>query len=174
MRGNRHITRCEWQDVRADIERVIREENLAPSEFRPLGIHENWKAIEEKIYHSFCQLHDPIARPLWLWEHFKQPYYAVATNYPNGFQLLLKLVEPTEIVWLFVEGENDKFWFYEGKIGAIVKVLEENLYVQEQYVVSKKYEWLLCITHHDALYATGSIMSERLRQLNQSALSSSL
>ncbi|AMR28115.1 hypothetical protein A0257_14145 [Hymenobacter psoromatis] len=168
MRSDRHILRREWEDVRADIERVIREENLLPSEFRPLGIHEDWKAIEEKIYHSFCQLHDPIARPTWLWAHFKQPHYAVLVDYPDGFQLLLKLVEPAETVWLFLEGENNKFWFYEGKIEAIVKVLEENMYVQEQYIVSKKYEWLLCITHHDVLYAAGNTMPDRLRQLKES------
>jgi hypothetical protein len=33
-------------------------------------------------------------------------------------------------------------------------------------LASKKYEWLICINHHDNLIATGKVMAEKLRNLS--------
>jgi hypothetical protein len=149
-----------------------------------------WRGIEEKIYHTFCNLNSPTARPIWLWEYFKLEKYAIYShNYP--LEIVDRIVESREKVWLMLNesaagkellrryfpsngppegilvelGRGDKFWFYEGEIEAIQKVLFDSGYIDEIYIVSKKYEWLLCINHHDVLYATGGNMPAKLRQL---------
>lgn len=167
MRANRHILRHEWEDVRADIERVVREESIASVDFRSLSIHDDWRAIEENIYHTFCKLESPTSRPVWLWNALKRNYEGFAPEKP--WEYLTQLIDPTEKVWFFTAGNHDKFWFYEGVIAAIVKVIEESYYIDEVNIASKKYEWLVGINHHDVLYATGGEMPERLRKLKVAA-----
>jgi hypothetical protein len=41
--------------LRADIETIIRENDISPDDFKALGIHDEWQKIEENIYHTFCQ-----------------------------------------------------------------------------------------------------------------------
>jgi hypothetical protein len=51
-------------------------------------------------------------------------------------------------------------------VKAIRKVILESCYIDELYLASKKYDWLICINHHDVLIATGKIMAEKLRNLS--------
>ena len=48
------------------------------------------------------------------------------------------------------------FWFYQGRITPVLPLIGELRHYDEFYFVSKKYEWLIAINHHDALIATGS------------------
>lgn len=98
--------------------------------------------------------------------------YSVRFNRNWPFQAFLHLIDPTEKVWLCVNesvNERTKRWFYEGLIKPIVSVLEES-FVDEVYISSKKYHWLLCINHHDVLIATGHPMVEKLKQLENKLL----
>ena len=58
------------------------------------------------------------------------------------FELLEQMIDPTEEVWFFVNGYKDKFWFYQGRVKVIRKVILESCYIDELYFASKKYEWL--------------------------------
>jgi len=82
------------------------------------------------------------------------------------YQIIEELVNPNEDIWFFVNGDRDKFWFYQGKITAIRKVIIESSYIDELYLASKKYDWLICINHHDILIATGKNMAERLKDIS--------
>lgn len=163
MTKDRHILRDSWESLRADIESIIKDQKLSTTDFQALSIHYDWKAIEENIYHTFCKLDHPTQRPIWLWEYFKLDTFSIAVD--QSYKLLDQLVDSSETVWFFVNGDRDKFWFYEGKIHSIVKVIEKSSFIDELYVGSKKYEWLICINHHDNLIATGQIMPDKLRQL---------
>lgn len=79
------------------------------------------------------------------------------------FIILERLIDPSEVVWFFVNGDKDKFWFYQGKVKAIRKVILECSYIDELYLASKKYDWLICINHHDTLITTGNAMAEIVR-----------
>jgi hypothetical protein len=122
--------------LRAEIAKVARKYEISPSDFRPLGIHDSWDKIEEKIYHTFCQLDHPISRPIWLWEYFRldTAHFVSAIAYTY----LDRLIDEREEVWFFLNGDKDKFWFYEGKIKAIQKVIAESCYIDEIYIASKK------------------------------------
>lgn len=150
--------------MRAEIESIIKVKNLAPEDFRPLGIHEDWKGIEDNIYHSFCKLGHPTERPVWLWEHFRLDTFTIATK-EQPYNYLSKLIDKNENIWLFANDGKGKFWFYEGKINAIITVIEESSYLNEFYLASKKYQWLICINHHDNLICTGQIMPDKCRKL---------
>jgi hypothetical protein len=163
MKTGRHILRHDWKSLRADIENIIKDKDLSSTDFRQLSVHEDWKAIEENIYQTFCKLDHPAQRPIWLWERFKLATFSIRTKHP--YTLLDKLIDNDEIVWFFVNGDNDKFWFYEGRIKAIMTIIGESTYIDELYLASKKYHWLVCINHHDYLIATGQIMPDKLRQL---------
>lgn len=161
---DRNILRHDWESLRADIESIIKDKKIDASEFKSLGIHDNRKKIEENIYQTFCKLDHPTKRPIWLWEYFKLDTFGLVIEQP--YKYLAKLVDKDESVWFFVNDDKDKFWFYEGKINSIVTVIEESSYIDELYVASKKYEWLISINHHDDLIATGQIIPDKLRQLN--------
>jgi len=153
-----------WDNLRQNIEVIVKELNIPREDFQPLGIYDDWEQIEQKIYDKFCDVNYPNNKPVWLWEHFKLKTTSLPLE--ARFNLLEKLVEPKEDVWFFVNGDKDKFWFYHGNIGAILKVILESSYIDELYLASKKYEWLICINHHDVLVATGEPMAERLLNLS--------
>ena len=159
---DRHILRHNWESLRADIESIIKDKKLSVTDFKALSVHDDWKEIEEHIYHTFCKLDHPTQRPIWLWEYFKLDTFSIMVKQP--YKLLDQLVDSEETVWFFVNGDKDKFWFYEGKVEAIVTVIEESTYIDELYLASKKYQWLICINHHDDLIATGQIMPDKLRE----------
>jgi hypothetical protein len=162
---DRHILRHNWENLRADIERIIKDHDFSPADFKALSIYDDWKAIEERIYHTFCNLDHPTQWPVWLWKHFKLDTFSISVDQP--YQLLDQLVPLDDTVWFFVNGSNDKLWFYEGKIKAIMTVLENGSCIDEFYVASKKYQWLVCINHHDNLIVTGQMMPDKLRQLKK-------
>ena len=149
--------------MRRDIEKITQDLNIASTDFNSLGIYEDWHKIEEKIYNTFCQIDHPKSRPIWLWEYFKLDTYSLSIK--NPYQMLEQLVNPNEEIWFFLNGDRDKFWFYQGKITAITKVISESSYIDEIYLVSKKYDWLICINHHDTLIATGKSMATRLKNI---------
>ncbi len=160
-----------WTELRKNIEEIRRQNNLSENEFKPVDIL-SWEQIQEKIFATFCRIQNHKDKFNWLWEDFKQRSYSVQfyRNWP--FESLLQLVDNSEKVWLFVNesvNEGTKFWFYEGQIKPIVSVLRESL-VDEVYIASMKYDWLLCINHHDVLIATGLDMPDRLRQLEKQNL----
>jgi len=160
---DRHILRNNWESLRADIESIITDNKLSATDIKALSIHNEWKTIEENIYHTFCKLDHSTQRPIWLWEHFKLDSFSLVIEQP--YKYLDKLIDGNETVWFFVNGDKDKFWFYEGKVKAITTVIEESSYIDELYLASKKYQWLLCINHHDVLMSTGQTMPDKLRQL---------
>ena len=169
MRKERNLLRKNWTDLRTEISRTIADKGLLETDFRPLSIHENWKQIEEKIYHTFCTLTYPTKRPIWLWTNFKLDTFSLSNLDDRPELYLDKLVNHVETVWYVVSetiNEENKFWFYEGKIKSIQTVIDETSF-NELYVVSKKYEWLICINHHDILIATGIEMPDKLRKLER-------
>ena len=155
-----------WTDLRKEIEKIRKDFGLTDTQFQPVGFND-WQGVEDKIYHTFCKLTHFKSRPVWLWEHFKLGTFSVSTEH-KPYLYLDKLIDDTETVWFFVNetvNEADKFWFYQGQVKAIQTIIAEACYIDELYLVSKKYDWLLCINHHDILVATEQTMPGKLRQL---------
>ncbi|WP_300671884.1 DUF6756 family protein [Soonwooa sp.] len=167
MRKERNLLRENWADLRTEINKAIADQGILDSDFRSLPIHGNWQQIEDKIYHTFCKLTHPTQKPLWLWTNFKLDTFSLSNLETRPELYLDSLIDNTETVWYVVNetiNEGDKFWFYEGKIKYIQTIIDKTWF-DEMYIISKKYEWLVCINHHDDLIATGNIMPDKLRKI---------
>jgi len=151
-----------WTDLRQEIEQARQALGLSERDFAPLPYTTDWRQLEETLYRTFCVLDHPTNRPRWLWDAFKPGAYALS-NEEAPLATLLTLVDEEEQVWLMVNDAEDKFWFYQGRREAVRVVLNECYHLDEIYLLSKKYEWLLCLNHHDVLYGVGTPMRERLQ-----------
>jgi hypothetical protein len=154
-------------DFRADIAAVVQALNLAPSDFRLLGLHE-YESVLLSIIDQFTTLDRKGVNQPWLWDAFRTPRCSMPLD--DATAVLKKLGPITETVWFIAEDARrnkryGNYWVYEGKIGPIVDVIREIHYF-EYYVVSKKFEWLLCENHHDILIAVGEPMVAQLSQIS--------
>jgi hypothetical protein len=157
-----------WTPLRKEIEAIRKDQGLVESDFHPVGIRE-WPSIMQKIYHRFCGHMPGASAPLWLWEHFVLDTFSIP-SVKKPYFYLDTLVDPQECIWFFVNetvNEKNNYWFYEGKIKPIQTVLAEACYIDEVFLVSKKYPWMICINHHNHLITTGEGMPDKLRALGQ-------
>ncbi len=102
----------------------------------------------------------------WWWEAFRCRAYAVAFTDQRGFRRLTEVVPaPKEPVWLIANVDEDSpgpVLAFEGSIDAIQAVIGQ-CYAFEYYVVARRYEWLICETHHNLVIAQGYKAMKRLR-----------
>ncbi len=165
--GKKRFESKEWSDVRAEMIQLKTQMKLTDDEFRVLSLYDDYKGIEETIYQTFCKIENGKSRPVWLWECLKQEVYsAYLSEQPENH--LAELIDSNEIIWMGALGtvrEKSKIWFYEGKIESMQKLLSETCHFDEFYFISKKYDWLICINHHDILIATGSDMPQKLKAI---------
>ncbi|NML64062.1 hypothetical protein HHL22_02485 [Hymenobacter sp. RP-2-7] len=138
---------------------------IPDADFRPLPFTTDWHKLEERIYHSFYHIEGK-ARPVWLWESFKHQTQSLQLKVLS-LAILHHLIPLDETVWLMAyDGSN--FFFYEGKVTVIQRIIPELTYIMDEYyLISKKFEWLLCENHHDILIGTGSFAIQQLRDFAQ-------
>ena len=156
-----------WTPIRTEISQICKQLYIPEERFRPLSLQE-WQSIQNKLFEKFCYP-DRIG---WIWERLKGDTYAIQFHYNYPFDQLLNLVDDSERVWLFLDDTvsgKDKYWFYEGFVNDIVTILGETTQTDEVYVASKKYEWLICVNHHDFIIAAGSSMVEKLAKVRNTA-----
>lgn len=94
----------------------------------------------------------------WIWESLRDDYAAIAIDYDH--LNLEALIDPSENIWILLDetvNEQTKFWIYEGSISAFNKILWESAWMDEVLIVSKKYEWILILNHHDMMIGTGKM-----------------
>jgi hypothetical protein len=65
-----------------------------------------------------------------------------------------------------IVNEQNKYWLYEGTVGAMQELLN-NVYYGKFVLTSKKYDWVLGFDQHDILIAKGSIVSRVERHRTQ-------
>lgn len=166
MRKQRAILRENWSSIRANIEQVISEKNISPSDFKTVGLTD-WEAIENTIIEVFCDfpLHYKY-RPGWLSAYSKLETASLSNLVEDAPQYIDELIQPGERVWFFVNDANAKFWYYEGNYRSIKTIIAECCW-DEFYIASKKYDWLINMTHADSLLATGKDMPDKLRKIKE-------
>jgi hypothetical protein len=155
--------------LRLDVMDVKKRLAIPGDSFRELPI-DKWQEVEKKLIDNFTKLNYGKEKAFWLWEFYKQETFSFQCGYNYPFDQLLKLVNHDEQVWLMLNetvNEQPKYWYYEGYIETIVLILYESTQTDEVYIASKKYDWLMCINHHDVLIATGNYMPGKLRALQK-------
>ena len=154
-----------WTNLRKEIEAMRSKFLFTDSQFKPVGLND-WQIIENNIIKTFCKSKYYKSQPVQLWEYFKSDSYSIKIERPTDF--LEKLMDGNETIFFFINDTingGNKFWFYTGQIKSIQTIIDEAYYIDELYFASKKYDWLICINHHDFLIATGQTMPDRLRAL---------
>lgn len=166
MRKERSLLRKDWKSIRENIEQVIRENKLGSADFKAVGIND-WEEIEKKIIDTFCDF--PLSykyRPACLSAYFKLDTSSLSNLVEYAPQYVDELIVPEERVWFFVNDVHSKFWFYEGNYRSVKLIIDETHWT-EFYIASKKYDWLINMTHSDVLLATGKDMPGKLRQIKE-------
>ena len=154
-----------WTTLRQEIEKTRTEFHLQ-DELKPVGLNE-WIDIEDKLYGDFATITSNRSRPTWIWERLKVDNFGMVTD-GRPYQFLKRLIDTDTELFLFLNetvNERDKFWIYEGTIEPIQKIIEETVGIDEVIIVDKKYNWILCINHHDSIIVGGQPMVDRLKRL---------
>lgn len=60
-----------------------------------------------------------------------------------------------QMAYLFIE-EGSKFWIFEGLPDVIAEILEEGLYWNDYYIISRKYQWLISMNHEEIVLFAGT------------------
>jgi hypothetical protein len=156
-----------WSPLRTQISQICKQLSIPKERFKPVSLNE-WENIQGKILEKFSYPN----HTGWIWERLKGDTYAIQFDYDYPIDQLIRLVDHSEKVWLFLNetvSERNKYWYYDGYIKDIVSVLGETTQTDEVYVTSRKYEWLICINHHDYIIATGNKMVQKLAAWEDSA-----
>ncbi|MCL2353652.1 MAG: hypothetical protein FWC69_03375, partial [Defluviitaleaceae bacterium] len=64
-------------------------------------------------------------------------------------------VSDTFVYALFEKVGYNKYWLYEAQIQELITVLNESTLWGDFYIVSKKYDWLISLDHHDCISYVG-------------------
>lgn len=154
--------------LREEITTVAKELGLSSGELREVD-KLAYQSILGAIAERFTEIRHHSQRDVlhWAWERLKGPTASLPVDWETRPRVLKQLVED-EVIWLVVEDRHNKMWLYEGKRDAVLRVLEELVMLDEYYIVSKKFEWLLVEDHHEVLHGTGPKVVEALQRLNVS------
>jgi len=156
-----------WTTLRKEIEKTRTEFHLQDC-VKPVGLNE-WSDLEDRLYDTFTIITSHKSRPTWIWERLKVENFGIATD-GQSYRLLNRLVDNKTDLFLFLNetvNERDKVWIYEGTIESIQKLLEETVGIDEVIIVDKKYNWILCVTHHNNIVVGGQLMVEKLKGLQK-------
>lgn len=154
-----------WTNLRQEIEKTRTKFHIY-DQLIPVGLNE-WKDIEDKLYDTFSTNTSHTSRPTWIWERLKVDSFEIRTD-GRPYQLLNRLIDDKADLFLFLNesvNERDKLWIYEGTIRPIQRVLEETVGIDEVIIIDKKYNWILCVNHHDSIIVGGRLMVDKLKRL---------
>lgn len=149
---------------RRDLTEAIKELNFSNTDINEASKLE-YADVLKKVKAAFTNI-DNDKNYYWLSDNLKGEYAAIRFKDEKAYEYLEALINQDEIVWFIASDGLAKFWVYESNIGSIHKVLA-NMYGFEYYIVSKKYEWLLCENHDRSLIGTGAKMIERLKAFHK-------
>lgn len=146
---------------RNEISRCIRENNIDKSRFFEAS-KQSYAQIIKNIENAFVDKSKS-------WD--AGIHWANMGNYKRDIPLSIKTVEnqawveklrqiiPDEAVYVLFEDTKSyepKYWLYEACVSELITVLSECVLWGDFYIVSKKYDWLISLNHHDILSFVGN------------------
>ena len=141
-----------------EIQAAVKVLGLATDEFRLLPPAEG-----ESVYLASLR-HFVSSDRRWWWEDFRKPATTVAFEAGDGWKFMPGIVpNPDESVWFIAEEDQLPFYpVFETTVRIATRIIGE-CYGFEYYFVSKKFDWLICETHHNKVCAVGVAIEERLK-----------
>lgn len=106
----------------------------------------------------------------WWWESLRDP---VSVRVSDTNATLRRILPCDESVWLLIENfgapkKRGHHWLYRAIARDALNLILELPYC-EYYLVSPRYDWLVCENHHGLLIASGAPIAERLADTPKSA-----
>lgn len=159
--------------VRNEIQQYL-DENKIPRERLGLVNINHWQDIYRRAVEAFVEPRYRERQGLhWLSlnGHIREDVEPIDFYDSRGcWEWVFHLSEiiPDEKAYLFIEGDHDKMWIYEGCIPEIVNLLYEGMYDDEYCIIDKKFKWIICFNHHDiALFLGTGLNTEAIKKLKQ-------
>jgi hypothetical protein len=99
----------------------------------------------------------------WWWEDFRVPGTSIAFEDGEGWKRIPKLApSQSESVWLIAEDASlPHYPVFETTPEVASRIIGE-CDGFEYYLVAKDFSWLLCETHHNVIFAVGSVVEAKL------------
>ncbi len=150
--------------VRLEIEVLIKEHQINRNKLFEVR-KDQWKDILSNIEERFLAKAHYTHGLHWGWNRLNEPKYTVRfVDQPYNY---IKNIIEDEYVWFIVEDVFDKMWVYEGTRETIFEVIPELCHLNEYFLVSKKYQWLICEDHHEIIHLYGEHIIERMKTYEQ-------
>ncbi|MGR6542602.1 DUF6756 family protein [Paenibacillus tundrae] len=139
--------------VRLEIEELIKKCSINRQELFEVR-KDQWKSILDHIEKHFLKKTHYTQDLHWGWNRLREPHYALRFN-EQPYRSIKEIIAD-EWIWFIAEDYNDKMWIYEGDKNIIFdKIIPELYHLDEYFLVSKKYEWLVCEDHHEIVHFSG-------------------
>ena len=158
-----------WTELRKNIEKVINEFDLS-DKFKSVNLTQI-ENIDRKFMLSFTKNGRQSTKFYgWIWECLKDEnqWGKHSPDYKKTSEIIRYTAGTTneDLYIIFTESyrEREKLWYYEGRLDAMITVIEETAGIDEFYIFDKKFTWLLGQNHHDVIFATGNEKTERLKK----------
>ncbi|MFC5405769.1 DUF6756 family protein [Cohnella soli] len=151
--------------VRLEIEELIKKHQINREKFFEVR-KDQWRDILDNIEERFLVKTHYTHGLHWGWNRLKEPRYSV--RFVDSPYKHIKDNIKDEYVYFIVEDVYDKMWVYEGARNTIFNQVIPELYqLNEYFLVSKKYQWLICEDHHEIVHLSGSEIIERMKAYEQ-------
>lgn len=158
-----------WTDLRQSVEQVTKEFNLYEN-FKSVNITEIDNINEKFQKHFVKSRYETAYSSWWIWEKLKDEvqWGKHCSDYKATNEIIEYAINNKDDTFYLIltetYKEQMKFWYYEAKIREILTIVGETEGIDEFYIFSKKYEWLIGQNHHDCIFSAGIEKTERLKE----------
>lgn len=137
--------------VRQDIEKTIKEFSLNRNRIFEVS-KQDYKQILKKIEQTFVLYGQTIHWANMGYYNQNFPVWTVdCRDNPFWFEKLNKIIpNPQNAVYVLFEEmgrQRPKYWVFEMYLEELIIILNESI-VNDYYIISKKYDWLISENHH--------------------------
>jgi len=145
--------------LRDEIERIVKEHQLDRKRFFEVS-KQSYQQIQEKIENTFVNKSERWSTDIhWAnMGNYNPKLKCVSAEIQDWSAWITKLPAiiptPNSPVYVLFEMQS-KYWLYETFVSELILVLDEIHGLNDFYIVSKKFEWLISLNHHDVITYVG-------------------
>ena len=145
---------------RDEIEKTVKEHQIDRKRFFEAS-KQSYQQIIKKIETKFVQKSKHCDGIHWVNLGRYRPElkctYVVLNDWSAWMKELPDIIplSDTSVYVLFEEAGSRKYWLYEAYLHELILVLNESYLWGDFYIVSKKYDWLISLDHHDCISYVG-------------------
>jgi hypothetical protein len=149
--------------IRDEIEQIVKEHKINRGRFFEVS-KQSYKLIIEKIELTFVDKSKSWNEDIhWVNMGKYNPNLKCVSSTMSDWSIwlveLLDIIPSDSLMYILFEDTKNfepKYWLYESYIKELILILNEINGLDDFYIVSKKYNWLISLNHHDAISYVGN------------------